>query len=83
MLRRNKSGTTNAAAQLDNANHAGVVAVIAAMLCGDFCERVLRVAAVFFWGGVLFAKCFCCMTPADRNDLMPTKEKLEWVTLGC
>jgi len=51
MLRRNKSGTTNAAAQLDNANHAGVVAVIAAMLCGDFCERVLRVAAVFFWGG--------------------------------
>lgn len=39
---------------LDNANHAGVVAVIAAILCAVLCERVLRVSAVFLGGGIIY-----------------------------
>jgi len=47
--------------------------------CGVFCERVLRCGALGA-DGVFFADCLRLMTSADRKDLVPTQEKLEWVT---
>jgi hypothetical protein len=56
----------------------------------SLCGRVLKSAAGLRQVSVLSACCLlpaaCCllpfsiMTSADRNDLMPTQEKLEWVT---